>query len=107
MQTLRVGRGYTARWVVTLRDERGAPVADTYLGTEALTLTICDLAGLPVTLLTSSVAWLDAAVPTVTLTVDNSDTTDMAAGPRGLSIALDDGGEPTEVYRAVLRVEPR
>jgi hypothetical protein len=46
-------------------------------------------------------------VPTVTLTVDNSDTTDMAAGPRGLSISLDDDGEPTEVYRAVLRVEPR
>jgi hypothetical protein len=107
MQILRVGRGYTARWVVTLRDERGVPVADTFLGTEALTLTICDLLGVPLTLNGSSAAWLDAAVPTVTLTVDNSDTTDMAAGPRGLSISLDDDGEPTEVYRAVLRVEPR
>jgi hypothetical protein len=107
MQTLRVGRGFTRRWTVTLRDERGAPVADTFLGTEALTLVICDLVGEPLTLIGSSAAWLDAAVPTVILTVDNSDTTGMAAGPRGLSIALDDDGEPTEVYRAVLRVEPR
>lgn len=107
MDTLRVGRGFTQDWIVTLRDSNGVPVADTYAGTEVLDLVICDLMGEPLTLVGSGVDWLDETVPTVTLTLDDSDTIDMEAGPRGLSIGITDGGERYEAYRATLRVEPR
>lgn len=107
MDTLRIGRGYTARWTVTLRDGDGTPITDTYDGSEALDLIVCGLDGLPVSLLGSSVAWLDPDAGTVLLTLDDSDTVDMAAGPRGLSIMLMDSGNPYEAYRATLRVEAR
>lgn len=107
MQTLRVGRGYTRSWTVRLRDHRRIDVADTYTGLEPLELVICDDDGAALALAGSAVSWKDPSAPTVTLTVDDSDTADLGPAPRGLSIVLTDGGEPIEVYRAVLRVEPR
>lgn len=112
LQALRVGQGYTATWTVTLRDERRRPVAaGTYGGSEALALVLTDPAtGDAVTLSGSSVAWDEPDIdgPTIALTIDDSDTGAMEAGSYPLSISLTgDDGEPIEVFRAILRVEPR
>jgi hypothetical protein len=107
MQTLRVGRGYSADWDVTLRDADGIPVEDVYAGSETLALVVCDDLGASLTLTGSTVAWLDAPAGTIRLHLDDSDTTALGPLPRGLSIVLTAAGEPIEVYRATLRVEPR
>lgn len=107
MTTLYIGRGFTAQWVVTLRSDRGIPVAGLYAGDETLELRIADDDGAAaLELAGSAVAWHDAAAGQVLLTLDDSDTIDLGPRPRGLSIYLDDD-EPIEVFRAVLRVEPR
>lgn len=120
MQELRVGQGYTASWTITLRNERGQAVVDTYTGDEELELVISDLAGGAIELAGSTVAWggfLDdgsevsgseaAALALVKLTLDNSDTSEINGRPRGLSITITIDGEPYECYRALLRVESR
>jgi len=120
VETLRAGRGYTETWTVTLKDRNGVPVTDVYDGSEPLDLVVCDLAGAALTLSASGVEWRGkladnsvvtgsdaAALGLVKLTMDEADTVDMAAGPRGLSIGLTVGGKRYECYRAVFRVEPR
>ena len=70
METLTVGRGYSRDWTIRLRDAAGVPIEDTYAGTEALDLVVCDLAGAALTLVGSGVEWADASAGTITLTLD-------------------------------------
>jgi hypothetical protein len=113
VQTLRIGQGYTASWTVTLRYARdhpespGAPVEGVYSGSEPLEVALDDGAGGEATLSASAAAWLDASAGTIALTLDDADTAALGPARLGLSIRLDDGGEPVEVYRALLLVEGR
>lgn len=107
MQTLIVGRGYTASWDVTLRDEQGSPVVDLYDGSEDLDLVVEDLEGAALSLSASSVAWNEPDVATVRLTLDEADTALMGPGPRGLSVGVVQNGKRVECYRAALRVLDR
>lgn len=106
-KTIRVGQGYTATFTVQLRDSNRLPVLSSFAGSETLELVIADDDGTALTLLGSSATWLDASAGTIALKLDDSDTAEMASGPRGLSIRATIAGEPVEVYRATLRVEPR
>lgn len=126
MQTLRVGQGRTKSWDVTLRYAADHPlypkqaVTSVYSGSEALAVSLDDLAGSPVATSGSSAAWAGvnaagsavsgsaaAALGLVRITLDDSDTVALDAGRYGLSLTLTTGGEPVEAYRAFLVVEPR
>lgn len=104
MQHLEVGKGFSAAWTITLRDDDGQALANTYDGTEALDLVISDLSGGAVALTDSSVVWDNPLTPTITLTLDDADTASLGPGPRGLSIGLTVGETRVECYRAQLRV---
>jgi hypothetical protein len=106
-QTLRVGRGYAASWIIQLRDERRRDIRDLFSGGEPLDLRVGGDDGRAAPLDGSTVAWNSPAAGTILLSLSDADTAGLSAGPRGLSVRLLVGGGPVEVYRATLRVEPR
>lgn len=127
MQTLRVGRGYTAIYTVQLRYAQdhptlaGQPVVGVYSGSEPLSLAADDGLGGSVTLTGSTVGWGGKADDGVTdlsesaaaalgrnrLVIDDTDTSALGPGRYRLSISLTTGSEPIEVFRATLLIEDR
>ena len=112
-QTITIGRGYSSAWVVEVRYARNhptspnQPVAGVYDGTETLTVVIADDDGAALLLSGTDATWLDPDAGTITLWIDDADTSPLGPKYRRLSIRLDDGGEPLEAFTARLRVEAR
>jgi hypothetical protein len=104
METLTVGQARTVAYTLTLRTPDGEAVTGTYT-TETLTVKIWPGADYTATALTNSGAvWATASLGTITLTLDNADTADLAIGTHLVEVYVTDGGEPITVYSALLKV---
>ncbi len=105
MDSLTVSIGATLAATVTLRDETGVAIANTYDGTEPLSLALWAgedqaAASLP----GSTVAWLSAAAGTVTLRLAQADTATLAEGAYRLRVRMTDGSDLVDCYEARLTV---
>lgn len=127
MDTLVCGLGYTARFVITLKDEETRqPLLNVYEGTETFDVVIktagenvvisadtkaewCVVTRDPDTRqILTVVANTDGAEDgTVLLTIDDADTETIGVGMHRLSIRLNDGGEPFEAFMSPLKIECR
>ena len=105
MATLTVPAGTTRAWGLRLRDADGHALADTYAGSEPLTLKIWsgdDRA--PVALAASGAAWLDAATGKVQVTLHEADTALWAPGLYRLRVLLTDAGQTYSAAETTLAV---
>jgi hypothetical protein len=125
VDTIEVGYGYSARYVVTLRDGSGRAVTGVYAGTETLGVVIGIGAGAELPGVLSTAEWaavtraadgrITSAVAnasggpagTILLTIDEADIVACGVGTFGLTIELTDAGRVYECYRASLRVKCR
>lgn len=102
METIRIEKGRSADYIVTIKDDTGDAVT-TYAGTEPLSLEVWPGGSTSAYgLSASTVTWLDVSAGTVTLSLDEADTPLLSTGDE-LAILITDV-KTYEVFRACLEV---